>query len=126
MRVIIAGSRHLTDTSPIISAVATWRALFPLTEVVVGGAPGTDQLAEYWAKAEGLPVRRFPADWRRYGRGAGPVRNRQMAAYADGLIALPFGRSIGTRQMIAEARKSGLEVLVIEQLQLGPLPLTTE
>lgn len=119
MRVIIAGSRHLTDPSPIISAVATWRASFPLTEVVVGGAPGADQLAEHWANTEGLPVRRFPAHWRRYGRGAGPVRNRQMAEYADGLIALPFGRSAGTRQMIAEARKHSLEVLVIEQLQLG-------
>jgi hypothetical protein len=42
---------------------------------VVSGTPGVDALGEQWAERHGIPVTRFPADWKRYGRRAGPTRN---------------------------------------------------
>lgn len=69
-------------------------------------------MGEGWAKRKGIPVKRFPADWNQYGRRAGPLRNREMARYADALIAIWDGKSRGTRSMIDEALREGLEVYV--------------
>lgn len=112
MKVIIAGSRTITDMDAVTQAVED--SGFEITEVVSGGASGVDTLGEQWADANGVGVRRFPADWRAHGRAAGPIRNRQMAEYADALIAIWDRRSKGTMNMIAEAAAKGLEVFVLE------------
>jgi hypothetical protein len=64
-------------------------------------------------------VRRFSADWR-IGRGAGPQRNGEMAAYADALIAVhrDLAQSKGTANMIAQARRAGLRVFVYDGRQM--------
>lgn len=59
-----------------------------------------------------IPVKRFPADWDRHGRAAGPIRNCQMAQYADALIAIWDGKSRGTKNMIDEMNKCGKPVLI--------------
>lgn len=71
-------------------------------------------MGEAFAEAEGLTVRRFPADWDLHGRSAGYIRNEQMAEYADGLIAFWDGSSRGTRHMINTAKKAGLHVRVFD------------
>ncbi len=110
MRTIIAGSRQMTDEILLIETLV--RLAWPITEVISGGAFGADRLGEAWAARHGIPVRRFPADWTRYGKGAGPVRNREMVLAADALVAFWDGRSAGTRNMIELARKQHLQVHV--------------
>lgn len=110
MKVIIAGSRHLTFPTLVDEAIKC--SLFDITEVVSGGARGVDALGELWAARNGIPVRLFPADWDKHGKAAGPIRNREMAAYADALIAIWDGKSLGTKNMIDEARKRGLRIHV--------------
>ncbi len=88
------------------------RAPFEITEIVSGTCKGVDQLGEEWAGRKGIPVKRFPADWNQYGRRAGPLRNREMAKYADALIAIWDGESRGTKNMIDEALREKLEVYV--------------
>lgn len=110
MRVIIAGTRTITDPAIIAEAIAL--AGFDVTEVVSGGARGVDRLGEAWARARGIRVRVFPAEWARYGRRAGPVRNRTMAEHADALIAIWDGASRGTAVMIDAARARGLAIYV--------------
>lgn len=110
MKTIIASSRTITRIGLLACAVTA--AKFEMTEIVSGSDDGVDQLGERWARMAGLPVRQFPADWRRYGRAAERQRNLQMAVYADALIALWDGRSPGTRHMIATAERMGLKVFV--------------
>ena len=110
MKTIIAGSRHITDSSVLIAAIAA--SGFEITEVVSGGARGVDALGERYADFAGIPVALFPPDWKRHGRAAGPIRNRQMAEYGDALIAIWDGKSRGTKNMIETARDLGLEVYV--------------
>jgi hypothetical protein len=69
-----------------------------VTKVVT--APGVDTLAERWAEQHGIPVMRFPADWKRYGRRVGSIRNQKMAEYAEALVAVWDGRSRGNLNMI--------------------------
>lgn len=84
-----------------------------ITEVVCGCASGVDEFGRRWAVANNIPVKKFPADWDRYGKSAGPIRNGQMARYAERLIAFWNGTSRGTQNMIDQATKNGLRVTVI-------------
>lgn len=115
-RVIIAGTRTFNDyellekhTTYMLSRRAS--ANTPI-EIVSGGAPGADALGERYAREHGYKLTIFPADWGRYGRRAGPIRNRQMVEYADALIAFYNGTSRGTANVIEEARSAGLLVSV--------------
>ncbi len=111
MKTIIAGGRDFKPTEAHFRYLDDCRDALPITEVVSGGAKGADEFGEAWAASRGVPVERFPADWAAYGKAAGPMRNAEMAAYADALIAFPGGR--GTASMINLARIGGLHVVEV-------------
>jgi len=112
VKVIIAGSRDLDYPEIVREAIdkSGWR--FQIEEVVHGGCRGVDMCAGAWAAEEKIPVRVFPAEWGKHGLRAGPIRNAQMADYADALIAVWDGVSKGTKNMIAEANARMLKVYV--------------
>ena len=58
------------------------------TGIVSGGARGVDKLGEQIADEQHIPVTKFLADWDNYGKGAGFIRNEEMAKYADELLAV--------------------------------------
>lgn len=110
MKVIIAGSREVEDEILVFEAYQL--AKFVATEVVSGGCRGVDAAGEQFATDFNIPIKVFPADWIKYGKGAGPMRNRQMAKYADALIAIWDGKSRGTKNMIDEMNRLGKPVYV--------------
>ncbi|WP_407430572.1 SLOG family protein [Arcticibacter sp.] len=78
------------------------------------GKHGADYLGEYYATSiRHCKLTRFPADWKTHGKSAGPKRNKQMAEYADGLIAFWDGKSRGTKNMIDLATEHRLKIRVI-------------
>ena len=109
MKVIIAGSRDGVFQRDVDEAMALCG--FQVTEVVSGTARGVDRLGEHWARTHHIPIKPFPADWSK-GRAAGPIRNEQMARYADALVAVWDGQTPGTRSMIQAAQRRGLKVFV--------------
>lgn len=109
MRVIIAGSRVITD-GRVVEAAVRESGFVPST-VLSGAAPGVDLLGEAWAAEHDVPVERYPAEWDRYGKKrAGKVRNQKMAERAEALIAIWNGTSPGTFDMIEKASALGLRV----------------
>jgi predicted Rossmann fold nucleotide-binding protein DprA/Smf involved in DNA uptake len=108
MKMVVAGSRFAELGAEDLAKLDAIHAAEGVTELASGGAKGVDQAAEVWAESRGIPVRRFKPDWQRYGRGAGPVRNREMATYADLVVVFPGGS--GTRNMLSEAKKAGKRV----------------
>lgn len=104
MKWIVAGSRTFTDYPRLCRSLDAFHAQGQISEVVCGCAHGADMLGEHWAKDRSIPVKRFPANWKELGRGAGFIRNQQMADYADALIAFWDGESKGTRDMIRRAQ----------------------
>ena len=112
MKTIIAGSRNFYGYAVLeeMINVITWE----ITEVVSGGAKGVDKMGELWADDHNVPLIRFPAEWDKYGKAAGYIRNKQMAEYADALIAIQLQGSKGTANMITLAREMGLKVIVWE------------
>jgi hypothetical protein len=98
VKLIIAGSRTITEYAEVEAAIAA--SGFTPTEIVSGGASGVDTLGEIWALRHNIPIKHFPARWKEYGRSAGMIRNEQMGRYADALVAAWDGKSRGTRHMI--------------------------
>lgn len=115
MKTIIAGSRDILDASLV--SVAIGCASFGVSEVVCGMASGVDTLGWLWAKEHDIPVKEFPANWSKYGKRAGYLRNQEMANYADALIAVWDGRSVGTRHMIDIAKEKGLKTFIYRVLR---------
>lgn len=112
MKVIIAGCRYINDAEPLVEAIRDSK--FNITEVVSGNAKGVDTLGEQWAVENKVPIILFPANWELYNKAAGFIRNKQMAEYADALIAIWDGVSKGTESMIKLAEKNGLKVYVLD------------
>jgi hypothetical protein len=122
MRIIIAGSRNMTDYSLM---KLTWTEYIQrhglkaeeLT-IISGGAAGADKLAERLAKETGIACRIMKADWEAHGKSAGQIRNNAMAKAAgpapDGrLLAYWDGESPGTEGMIRSAKRAGLHVEIV-------------
>ncbi|WP_160051218.1 DUF2493 domain-containing protein [Nocardiopsis sp. FR26] len=115
-RVIVTGGRDYTDQNTVARTLQSLY-LAPLSPgnpptLVHGGAPGADRLAAKYAHAHYWPVHEFPANWRRHGPAAGPIRNQQMAdAGADLCIAFPGGR--GTADMVSRAKAAGIPVRLV-------------
>lgn len=115
-RIIIAGNRtfnnyallkeqceYLLHESMVVNNIV----------IVSGHAAGADTLGERFAAEHGLKCELHPADWKRYGKAAGPIRNAEMAAVSDALIAFWDGKSRGTRSMINLARDKGMTVAIV-------------
>lgn len=95
-RVIIAGSRSFANYEMLKANMN--RLLQNISDeisIVCGTARGADRLGEKYAKENGFHVAYFPADWERYGKAAGYIRNREMAQNADALVAFWDGESRG-------------------------------
>jgi hypothetical protein len=108
MKVIIAGSRTITDVEIVHQAVVD--SGFVVEEVVCGMAIGVDTCGSVVAYRMGIPVKEFPADWERLGKRAGHIRNSQMADYGDALILVWDGQSRGSANMLRQAREKGLKI----------------
>lgn len=112
MRVIIAGSSSITSYDEVFAAIRASGFMYEITTVISGGAIGVDSVGEEWAREQGIPVERFPAEWSKYGKMAGFKRNTDMAMVADALIAVWNGKSSGTKHMIGMANEMDMEVFI--------------
>ena len=112
MKVIIAGGRDFNNYELLYKTCNKLLSGIEVKEIVSGGAPnGADSLGEKFAKEKGFHIKVFKANWK-YGRAAGPIRNKEMAQYADYLIAFWDGKSKGTKSMINLAKSFELKVSV--------------
>ena len=73
--------------------------------IVSGCASGADAIGERYAEENGFKIEKYPADWEKYGRSAGPLRNELMAKISDYVICFWDTKSKGTKSMINFAIK---------------------
>lgn len=124
MRLIIAGSRHETFSRFQVQtalAMAEWTP----SELVCGMCRGVDMAGYAWAEYHGLPIKKCPALWDVHGvPAAGPIRNREMAKYADALLILTRGDgnrlTKGTENMRQTMAEEGKPYRVVTFQSSGP------
>lgn len=131
MRVLVCGSRHFNDYEKLKQWL-DWYIL-PNNEkhtIIEGEARGADLLARKYAEGRGMDVLPFPAEWDKYGKAAGPIRNSQMLKEGKPELVIAFlgpvavseftsglsdsKYSSGTKNMIDQARKAGVETVVVD------------
>ena len=115
-KIIIAGGRDFNDYTLLAKVCneAIPRMAGDNTPVIIsGGAAGADSLGEQYAQENGIAIERHPADWKKHGKAAGPIRNAEMAACADFLIAFWDGKSRGTQNMMMNAVKKDIPCIVV-------------
>lgn len=111
MKVLVCGSRHFNDYKLLERTLDD----YPITCIIEGEARGADTLARIYGEARNREVLAVPADWGRYGKRAGSVRNGEMLKLLpDMVIAFRGPNSRGTQNMINQARKAGVETVVID------------
>lgn len=98
MKVAIIGSRSFTNYHFFCESLNLLG--LHISEIISGGAIGTDSLAEQWAKDQQIPCTIFKPDWAKYGKGAGIKRNKQIIENCDQCIAFWDGKSKGTESGI--------------------------
>lgn len=122
MRVIVCGSRDWTGVLAeeriyrTLTAVETFSQAIGSDLVIIhGGCPtGADAIADRWVRRRDDEPEIWLADWTKYGKGAGPVRNIQMAmAGADMCLAFLREHSRGTQDMIVKAEVQKIPTFVI-------------
>lgn len=111
MKVLICGSRSISDPE-LVSQAVSQSGLRP-THIISGGARGVDRLAGEYAASNGIEFTEYLADWDRYGKRAGFMRNCVMVGTADAVIAVWDGVSPGTKHSIDYAASQGKDVFVL-------------
>lgn len=128
MRLIVSGSRntqHRSAMAQVKAGYASYLKLFPAaTTLLQGGARGIDAAAKAFFSNLGIPVENYPADWTKWGRRAGPIRNKAMAEKGEVLLAVWDGESRGAHSMITEARKQQIPVVVTRPDETGEVWLS--
>jgi hypothetical protein len=111
-KVIIAGSRGFNNYEYLVKTMDHLLQNKKLVEIVSGTAKGADSLGEKYAEERSHSVKQFPANWDKYGKKAGYLRNEEMAKYADACVCFWDGRSPGTKHMIKLAKENNLKLII--------------
>ena len=116
LRVLICGGRHYADFERIKATLVELGGKETISVVIHGAADGADCLGALAAQELGIPLIAVPADWRKHGNAAGPIRNQQMIdEHSPNLVlAFPDPQSKGTWDMVRRAKKDEIEVRIIQ------------
>jgi hypothetical protein len=119
LRILVCGDREWKHKDSIMEVL---KELQP-TVIIEGGAKGADTLVKECAKELNIEVREYKADWQRYGRGAGPIRNKEMIEEGRPALVVAFHndltKSAGTRNMVIQARKYYIPVIIFNSNNKG-------
>lgn len=137
MKVLVCGDRNWKHRYYLDCILDDINVLYGIDEIIEGCANGADRDAGWpcpvevpevyfhrngWAERRRIAHRHFPADWKRYGKAAGPIRNQQMLdeGKPDMVIAFHenFNDSKGTKNMVEIARKAGIPTLIFPSVHV--------
>jgi hypothetical protein len=116
MRVLVCGGRHFDDALTLGSWLGGIHKDHGITLLIEGGQTGADRMAREFAKWSGIPFKTVEADWDKYGKAAGPIRNQKMLDEEKPDLVIAFEGGPGTANMIAKARLANVRVLLAEKI----------
>ena len=113
IKILITGGRTYQDIDSIRTVLTYFKEGADIT-IIHGAARGADSLAGLVAKELNMEVKAEPADWARYGRGAGVIRNQEMLDMNPDIVIYfhkAFDESKGTKDMVNRAKKKKTSIL---------------
>jgi hypothetical protein len=114
VKVLVCGGRHYHNRDLVFTELDKLHTAKWIGLIINGGAGGADKLAREWARSNKIPIKTYIAEWDRYGRKAGPIRNQLMLDDAQPDIALAFPGNNGTADMVRRIKAKRPRVQLIE------------
>lgn len=112
---LVCGGRDYNDQRSMFEVLDALYEEGRFNAIVQGGARGADALAKSWAEMNEVHCETVDAEWERFGRSAGPIRNVRMLHEFDPVIIVASPGGAGTAHMCREARKAGKLVIEVKQ-----------
>jgi hypothetical protein len=113
-RVLVCGGRDYSNQDALFAKLDEIDEKRNITLIISGCAHGADSLAIQWTRKLDLLVAFFPADWKRYGKSAGPIRNQRMIDEGKPDLVVAFPGGVGTADMVRRAEIAGIQVEKVE------------
>lgn len=111
-RILVTGDRNWGDLTTLWGVLDRYHKAHGIACIIEGEARGADRMSREWAEARGVPVDPYPADWGRYRKGAGPIRNQQMIDEGKPDKAFAFHPNLensrGTADMVKRLENHGI------------------
>lgn len=113
MKIVIGGCRNYNNYNVFKAFIdeILKNKEYPIT-ILSGHCLGVDTMAEQYANQNGFELEIFPAEWKEYGRAAGPLRNKKMVEQCDMVIAFWDSKSKGTQSLISYAKANNKTVII--------------
>ena len=109
MRVLVCGGRDFTDYGLLCKIL---EEIGP-TVIIAGGARGADTLAKIWARSNSIDYEEYRAEWEKYDKAAGPIRNKKMLEEGNPDLVVAFPGGSGTANMIMLSKKANKIIKII-------------
>lgn len=123
MKILCCGSRYWSDLEMVAKLLTT----FPSgTTIIHGAQKGADWMSGEIAKQLGYITREYPADWDKFGKGAGPIRNQHMLDFEHKVndpirLCLAFhdddNLGVGTADMVRRCTANSIPVRVVRSTE---------
>jgi len=112
--VLVCGGRTFTDQNRLYYELDKLQKELGFQSLVHGDCPGADWLADLWANTRSIDRTKYPPNWRKYGKGAGPIRNARMLVHARPELVIAFPGGDGTANMVKLAKEAGVDVVELK------------
>jgi hypothetical protein len=111
MIVIVTGGRNFMQRSFLYESLDKIHKNNKIDLVINGGASGADSLSTEWAIERGVDFKIIPAEWGKYGKSAGPKRNRLMLARYPEATVVAFEGGSGTNGCVEMAKSKQMNII---------------
>jgi hypothetical protein len=130
--VLVCGGRDFDDREWLFRILDAMHRVAPFKCLIEGGQVsldpaedglewtrrrkwGADYFAKQWAGSRAVRVVTFKADWRQFGKKAGPIRNQQMLDEGKPGLVVAFPGGWGTADMLRRAKKAGVDWMALSR-----------
>lgn len=111
MRVLVCGGRDFNDIGFIFAVLDEFHRVNTITELIEGDARGVDRIAGGWARDAKIKNTKFKADWKKWDKAAGPIRNQKMLDEGKPETVIAFPGGTGTADMIERSERACVPVV---------------
>lgn len=113
MRILVCGGRDFANMELVEKTLFDYAGMD--TVIIQGEARGADNYAKMWAYDHDIPVESYPANWDKYGKRAGFIRNAQMLKEGKPDLVIAFPGGVGTQMMVTLAKSANVKVIEVQE-----------
>lgn len=114
VKLAIVGSRYFSDYDVVAKHVKEYiDSIGAPSMIISGGATGVDSLAVQYADKYEIPKLVFKPQWGKYGKAAGPIRNKLIVNECTHLIAFMAEDSVGTKDTVEYAKSVNRPMTIV-------------